>query len=249
MKTISSNTKIALALTACALALTACTPAAKTSIPMSTLTPPVSQAPPPSANPGSLYSLGDSSFLFEDNRARRVGDIVMVNIIENSTGQNTAKTKSNRTSSTNMGVSAFFNNTSMDASPIDLLTGADINNLGMKSPVGAHPQIATTSTNNLTTDGSTQRSSQVTATVGCRIINVLPGPVFQIEGARQTRVNDENQILVVRGLIRPTDIAQDNTIPSSALADAQVEYYGEGSLGDRQKPGWLTRVMDNIYPF
>jgi flagellar L-ring protein precursor FlgH len=249
MKPISSTTKIALALTACAWALSSCTPAAKTAIPMSTLTPPVSQAPPPSANPGSLYSLGDSSFLFEDNRARRVGDIVMVNIIENSQGKNTAKTKSNRTSTNNMGVSAYFDAVSLDASPIDLLTGSSIAPMGMKSPVGASPQIATSSTNQLTTDGDTERTSQVTSTVGCRIVNVLPGPLFQVEGARQTRVNDETQILVVRGLIRPTDIAQDNTVPSSALADAQIEYYGEGSLGDRQKPGWLTRVMDNIYPF
>jgi len=247
MRTISPTTKVALALTACAWAMSACTPAAKTAMP--TLTPPVSQAPPPSANPGSLYSLGDSSFLFEDNRARRVGDIVMVNIIENSQGKNTAKTKSNRTSTTNMGVSAYFNKPDFDASPIDLLTGTGVAPMGMKGRVGASPQIASSSNNQLTTDGSTERTSKVTSTVGCRIVSVLPGPVFQIEGARQTRVNDETQILVVRGLIRPTDIAQDNTIPSSALADAQVEYYGEGVLGDRQKPGWLTRVMDNIYPF
>ncbi len=67
--------------------------------------------------------------------------------------------------------------------------------------------------------------------------------------ARETRVNDENQIIVVKGLVRPTDIDPDNSVPSTALADCKIEYYGEGVLADRQKPGWLSRLLDNVWPF
>lgn len=82
-----------------------------------------------------------------------------------------------------------------------------------------------------------------------RIVRMLPGRVMQVEGARQIRVNDENQILVVRGLVRQRDIASDNTVPSSNLAQSQIEVYGEGIVADKQKPGWLTRILDNLWPY
>jgi flagellar L-ring protein precursor FlgH len=78
---------------------------------------------------------------------------------------------------------------------------------------------------------------------------MLPGRVMQVEGARRIRVNNETQILVVRGLVRQRDIAADNTVSSTALAEAQIEVYGEGVLADKQRPGWMTRVLDNIWPF
>jgi flagellar L-ring protein precursor FlgH len=70
-----------------------------------------------------------------------------------------------------------------------------------------------------------------------------------VEGARRIRVNNETQFLVVRGLIRQRDISSGNTIPSTSLAEAQIEIYGQGVLADKQKPGWLSRILDNVFPF
>ena len=86
-------------------------------------------------------------------------------------------------------------------------------------------------------------------TVAARIVRVLPNNVFEIEGGREVRVNDENQIVVLRGLARGRDIDADNSILSTKIADARIELYGEGILTDKQKPGWLTRIVDNIWPF
>jgi flagellar L-ring protein precursor FlgH len=70
-----------------------------------------------------------------------------------------------------------------------------------------------------------------------------------VEGARQVRVNDDNQIMVVRGLVRPIDVGPDNSLPSSAMAECQIDIYGTGVLQDRQKPGWLSRILDNVWGF
>ncbi len=240
MKT-KSTLFIATALTVMALA--GCTPTTKQNIPAPTMTPPVTKAPPPSRNPGSLFSQNEPQFLFEDNRARRIGDIVMVNIIENSTGKNKAKTKSNKTSTYDIGVSNYFGNSNF-AGPTGLL-----GTLGMGGATGSNPLLGASTNNQFDSDGETSRSSVVSATVGCRIINILPGGVMQVEGSRETRVNDETQILVVRGLVRPYDIDGDNTVASTSLANAQIEYYGQGVIADRQRQGWFGRVLDNIWPF
>ena len=55
--------------------------------------------------------------------------------------------------------------------------------------------------------------------------------------------------MVVRGTIRSRDVDTDNTILSNQIADASIEYYGRGVLADKQKPGWFTRLMDNVWPF
>ena len=85
--------------------------------------------------------------------------------------------------------------------------------------------------------------------MAARVIRVLPGGMLQIEGAREIRVNEETEYMVVRGLIRAKDVDAENSILSTQIADASIEYYGKGVLTDKQKPGWFTRLMDNIWPF
>ena len=99
-------------------------------------------------------------------------------------------------------------------------------------PIGATPLVNTSTAEKFQSKGETKRESTVTASIGCRIVNVLPGGVMQVEGARQTRVNNENQIIVVKGLVRPIDVGPSNTVASTQLADCQIEYYGEGVLAE-----------------
>ena len=54
---------------------------------------------------------------------------------------------------------------------------------------------------------------------------------------------------MVRGLVRSQDIGPDNAVPSTYLADARIEYYGKGVIADKQRPGWLTRILENVWPF
>ncbi len=89
----------------------------------------------------------------------------------------------------------------------------------------------------------------MTSSLAARVLRVLPGGLLQIEGAREIRVNEETEYMVVRGMIRSKDVDADNSIYSTQIADASIEYYGKGVLADKQKPGWFTRLMDNIWPF
>jgi flagellar L-ring protein precursor FlgH len=70
-----------------------------------------------------------------------------------------------------------------------------------------------------------------------------------IEGKRQVTVNAEDQYLIISGIVRPDDIAFDNTVQSKYIADARIFYTGQGTVNDKMKPGWLTRIIDWVWPF
>ena len=120
--------------------------------------------------------------------------------------------------------------------------------LGPQSRVGT-PTLSTTSVSDLSATGKTKRENYVTTSMAARVLRVLPGGLLQIEGAREIRVNEETEYMVVRGMIRSKDVDAENSVYSTQIADASIEYYGRGVLADKQKPGWFTRLMDNIWPF
>lgn len=186
-------------------------------------------------NPGSIYMNAESDGLFADSRARRVGDIVMVKIVENNTAKNKANTTTDKKTTNSYGIDAFFGKNAVGLG-------------GTKMPVGG-VGFGTTSESGTTTTGETKREGTITGTIAARVLRILPGGLLEIEGVRETRVNNETQYIVVTGLIRPMDIEPDNSITSNRISDAKIAYYGQGSLSDKQKPGWFTRFMDNFWPF
>ena len=97
--------------------------------------------------------------------------------------------------------------------------------------------------------GSTARSGDLTAYMSARIIQVLPNGNLVIEGNREVRVNNENQIITLTGIVRPRDISSANVVQSTYLADARISYSGTGVLNDQQRPGWLARILDKVWPF
>lgn len=215
------------------IVLSACAPANNNPNPlMPTVQPMAYKEPDPTYdNPGSLFNQNEELNLYADGRARRVGDIVFVNITENNTATNAADTDTNKESSISFGIPQFFGK--------DQLTS--------NIPVGAN-LFQAESESEFTGDGSTSRSNSITATVAARIVRVLPDGLLQVEGARETRVNNETQYIVVTGLIRSRDIQADNSILSTNMANSKVEYWGSGVIADKQKAGWLTRLLDNIWP-
>lgn len=205
---------------------------------MPALTPPDQVDLEPVDNPGSLYSPARAEFLFDDNRAKRVGDIVLVSVAEATKASNKADTDADRESNISLGVEAF---------PTEGIVGMLATPLGVQHQ--QNPKVKAGSTSDFKGSGETKQESTFLATVACRIVRMLPGNVMQVEGARQIRINNETQILVVRGLLRKSDVASDNTVSSKNLAEARIEVYGEGVLSDKQRPGWLARILDNIWPF
>ncbi len=234
---------IILALGALAVAVFGCAPATHNPAPMAVVSAPQAEAEPPDANPGSLFDPASADYLLADNRARRVGDVVMVNIVEEASSKLTADTTADRDSSINLGVSSMFGKEDTRLLPFGP-------SFGLKGDVGEDKTMV--KANAATTfegTGETKRESTVTATVAARVVKIMPNGLMQIEGSREVKVNEETQVLVVRGLIRSKDITPDNAILSSYVADAHIEYYGRGVLADKQRPGWLTRLLENIWPF
>lgn len=209
--------------------------------------------PPPSApvvsqeNPGSLFAQGQADNLFADNRARRVGDVVTVTINDVSKGKHKADTTASRESTTNFGVSSYFGAQNIRALPFNVPT-MGIGRLGGVVDPNT-PIVQSSSKNDHTGTGETKRESNLSASVAARVVQVLPNGLLQVEGAREMRINDETQVLVVRGLVRPQDIDVDNSVTTDKLADATIEYYGEGVLAEKQRPGWMARLLDNVWPF
>lgn len=206
--------------------------------PMPIMTPPVYEEEDPALNPGSLYDSNRSEFLYDDNRASRVGDIVLVQVQESATTKIKSETTAKKENTVNNSVSAMPETGIIGSLP---LAGS----LGAKVGGG----IGASQSTDFKGNGETKQESNFEATVATRIVRKLPGNLLQVEGARRIRVNHETQFLVVRGLIRQRDISSQNTIPSTSLAEAQIEIYGQGVLADKQRPGWLSRILDNIYPF
>ena len=191
-------------------------------------------------NPGSIFAASEADTLFEDSRARRVGDIVVVKLVENTKAQNKAETSSNKKSSNDYQVANMFNRGHAGFSPF--------------MPIGPQPSVGipildTNSASGINATGKTKRENYVTTSLATRVLRVLPGGLMEIEGAREIRVNEETEYMVVRGMIRSKDVSADNSVLSTQIADASIEYYGKGVLADKQKPGWFSRLMDNVWPF
>jgi len=191
------------------------------------------------ANPGSIYTEGDADELFADVRARRVGDIIMVRIVETMRARNKADLTADKDVSNQYEIGAYAQVKRLNP----------LGDGGYTSKAGPGMIFDTSSVSKNTSKGETNRENIVTATVAARVVRLLPGGAMQIEGARETKVNDETQYLVVRGIIRAVDVSADNSVTSNRIADAHIAYYGEGVIADKTKPGWLTRLLDNFWPF
>ena len=218
-----------------ALALAGCRTTSRPPMPAAVVAPPPQERVDPATNPGSLYDPDGATSLFADARARRVGDVLLIKVVETTLAKNKASTEADKENSMDLGVSAFLGRDSLP-----LIPGAE---------VGAASMINTSSKTDFESDGETKRESSIMTTVAGRVTRVLGGGLLEVAGARETRVNGETQIVLVQGVARDRDINADNTIMSTSLAEARIELYGEGVLADKQRPGWLARILDNVWPF
>jgi flagellar L-ring protein precursor FlgH len=186
----------------------------------------------PHASEGSLW-VNKNASLFEDSKAAYVGDTVIVDVIENSTSSMDVNTEGER--KTEMGIGMPV---------LNGLTGKIIN-----PPANLTQMVGTDFSSTFTGAGKSDRSGQVTASIAARVTEVLPNGNLSLFGRRAMKVNNEVQYITVSGIVRPQDISAANRVKSTFLADSRIEYYGKGALADKQKPGWGTRILENIWPW
>jgi flagellar L-ring protein FlgH len=187
------------------------------------------------AAPGSLWS-PNARFvdMYSDVRARQVGDLVMVRIVESSSAEKKAKTESSKDSMADNSVSSI----------LGLPLGSSAIH-GYKIT----PEIKYSNKTDFNTDGKTSRDDTISGTVTARVERVLPSGNLVIKGKKQTRVNSEIQYMVLSGIIRPEDISPSNMILSTLVADMQLDMYGSGILGDQHSKGFIARALDIVWPF
>jgi len=184
---------------------------------------------------GSLWENGGPlTDLFVNPKARRVGDIVTISIVESSSASNKASTDTSRKSSVSGSIESLFNleNRFSDSSgfnPFSSVKG------GLESTFSG--------------SGATDRSGALTAYITARVTEILPNGNLRIAGSREVAVNNERQFITLSGFVRPRDISSDNVILSTFISDAKIAYSGSGIVSDRQRTGWMARAFDTIWPF
>jgi len=176
-----------------------------------------------------------SNMLFADKKARYINDIVTILINEASQGGNKATTNTSRDSDSAAGIDAFL--------------GLDQSILSRNVNMGSKIKIGGSSSSTLKGTGNTTRGGQLKGTVTARVVRVLDNGNLVIEGRRQLTINEEDQYLIISGIIRPEDITTENCIFSQYIADARIVYAGKGIINDKMRPGWATRIVDWVWPF
>lgn len=184
----------------------------------------------PKPTAGSLF-VATRSDMFTDLRARNVGDIIVVEIVENSKAAKKNDTKAERKSDYDIGVSSFMGyEQDLPGSDPSKLIGAKFN-----SKSDAKAQLT--------------KEDTMTSSIGCTVVEVLNNGNMIVKGSRELQVNGETQYIVLQGVVRPQDVTSENTVYSTQLADATIHYTGRGVLTDKQTPGWLARLLDQVWPF
>ena len=173
----------------------------------------------------SLYPIEGTSSVYTEKRARRVGDVITVMIQETNHATNAASSQDQKSGSLVVGAGTGF------LGSTNFLNNNINQNIGLGGGVNHQGQ------------GTSSRSSTVTGQMTAKIISVLPSGNYLIEGTRYVEVNDEKQTIEVTGEIRPDDIASDNSVLSTRVANARIKFTGTGPASETSKPGLLTRVL------
>ena len=197
-------------------------------------------------NEGSLWQ-DDSplSALFISQKARKVGDIVTVDIVEASSASNNAGTKTDRQSSLSAGIVSLFGFEN-EFNDNDKYRGIR-KHFNPFSVTG--PTIEGSMGSGFDGSGTTTRSGNLSAYMTARVTEVIPGGNLRITGLREVEINNEKLIITLTGVVRPRDISPENVILSTFISDAKITYSGSGVINDRQRPGWLANLMNAVWPF
>jgi flagellar L-ring protein FlgH len=180
---------------------------------------------------GAIYQVGRDVDLFENPIARHVGDVVTIVLNEATNAQKSATTKTQK--STN-----------------DTLPGMSL----FGSPVTIHGASVLSGTLNDASkfdgEGNSAQSNSLTGYITTTVARVLPNGNLYIKGEKKIWINQGQENVVLSGVIRPVDLAPDNTISSSRVANARITYGGKGAINDANTSGWLSRFFNSPWtPF
>ncbi|MGA8132905.1 MAG: flagellar basal body L-ring protein FlgH [Pseudomonas gingeri] len=185
---------------------------------------------PAAANNGSIYQAGFEQNLYGDRKAFRVGDIVTITLNEATQASKNANSDLSKKDANNFGLTTLFGSA--------VTSGSANLNIGYGGTK--------------TTDGSSKaaQSNSLTGSITVTVADVLPNGIIAVRGEKWLTLNTGNELVRIAGMIRADDIATDNTVPSTRVADARITYSGTGAFADTSQPGWLDRFfLSPLWPF
>ena len=166
--------------------------------------------------------------LFTTPRASKVGDTLTVIISEFSTASQTAKTGFDRKSKADSEVS---------------LPSTSLPSTSLPSFSTSLPSLGWDYSSGYGGSGSTQRKASILAKLTVEVIEVLPNGNLKVRGEKKVKVNQEEQIIYLEGIVRPQDIGENNTISSVNIAQVNIRYEGRGPITEARRPGFITRLF------
>ena len=206
--------------------------AACTTVPPTNVHQPMTARPEPRpetrAVPGSIYQAGASRTLFEDRRARYVGDTMTIAIAEKTSAATDSNTKASRDTSISASVPL-----------ISGLPGKSFQGLGLSA----------SSANSLDGSGEAAANNVFTGTITVTVIDVLANGNLLVSGEKQVSIGAGTEYIRLSGVVNPYFISSANTISSANVADARIEYKESGVISEAQVMGWLARFFLSVMPF
>ncbi|BBL75620.1 flagellar basal body L-ring protein FlgH [Methylomagnum ishizawai] len=186
---------------------------------------------PPLTNMGAIFQPGYEIRLFEDAKARRIGDTLTILLSEQTKAQKSADSSASREGTT-----------TVDAPVILGQQAAQILGHSLESSLKA--------SNDFTGKGTSNQNNALTGSISVTVVEVLPNGNLRIQGEKRLGLNQGNEYIKLSGIVRPIDIDPANTVDSSKVADATMIYNGEGQIDDANRMGWLQRFFTSvIFPY
>lgn len=183
------------------------------------------------AEDGAIFKADMANSIYSDVKARRVGDIITVNLQENTSATKSAGTSTSRE----------VENT------VDPIIGLGGNAVAIG---GDGIQFGLESENEFTGDASANQSNNLTGNISVTVIQVLPNQNLVVRGEKWLTLNNGDEYLRLTGIVRPADISPTNEIVSTKIANARIQYSGTGTFANAQQQGWLTRFFSSEWwPF
>lgn len=198
-------------------------------------------APPPESRNGAIYQAGYAVSLFEDQRARRVGDLLTIQLVENTTASKEAKTNTKRENTTTTTNPTLLGSTPQFNVPGIVPLASNKNNTLANS---------LSSNNDFKGSGDSSQKNSLSGSITVTVSEVLSNGHLLVRGEKLLTLNQGDEYVRIAGIVRPADIRPDNSVLSTQVGDAQISYAGKGQVADANAAGWLARFfLSALWPF
>ncbi|HMV17676.1 MAG TPA: flagellar basal body L-ring protein FlgH [Zoogloea sp.] len=180
------------------------------------------------SQPGAIFQQSFSRPLFEDRRARFVGDIITINLVEQTAASKKSSANAERNASIGASISALTKVPLAGLNGLDA-TASDASKFGGKGDAAAN--------------------NAFTGTITTTVIEVLPNGNLLVSGEKQIAINQGNEFIRFSGVVNPVNVTGSNTVQSTQVADARIEYRANGYIDETERMGWLQRFFMTALPF